>query len=141
MGEWSLDPRLAADSECLGEVDSVLILGKTRAPWPWLILVPRVADASELFDLSPADSQSLLALSLRLGAAMKAMCAADKINWGALGNVVPQLHLHVVARHRGDPAWPGPIWGFPASPVDATAQAARSAQLRSILQRCAIQCA
>lgn len=141
MAEWSLDPRLAADSECLAEVDSVLILGKIRAPWPWLVLVPRVADASEWFDLSPADSQRLLALSLQIGAAMKTICAADKINWGALGNVVPQLHLHVVARHRGDPAWPEPIWGHPAQLIDAAAQTARSAQLRSILQRCAIQCA
>lgn len=138
MAEWSLDPRLAVDSEYLAEVESVLILGKTRAPWPWLILVPRVPQASEWFDLPPADSQHLLMLSLRIGAAMKAECAADKINWGALGNVVPQLHLHVVARHYGDPAWPGPIWGHPATPIDLDAQTARRALLQRVLQQCGL---
>lgn len=138
MVEWSLDARLAADTEPLADDGRVRVLAMLRSPWPWLILVPRVPQASEWFDLPDAEAQALLDLSLRLGAALKRETQADKINWGALGNMVPQLHLHVVARHRGDPAWPGPVWGHPAGPIDLDAQTARRALLQRVLQQCGL---
>lgn len=109
---FSLDPRLATDTLAVGDLalSSVLLLDDAR--FPWFVLVPRRAAASELTDLSEADAAALMG-ELRLAArVMLELAKPDKLNIGALGNVVPQLHLHVVGRFRSDPAWPGPVWGF-----------------------------
>ncbi|GJD50239.1 hypothetical protein OPKNFCMD_2976 [Methylobacterium crusticola] len=109
--DFTLDPRLAADTLALGDLalSSVLLLDDAR--FPWLVLVPRRPGASELTDLAPADA-ALLMDEIRLAVGvMQALAAPDKVNVGALGNVVAQLHVHVVGRFRSDPAWPGPVWG------------------------------
>jgi diadenosine tetraphosphate (Ap4A) HIT family hydrolase len=131
MSSWQLDPRLAADTELLALRGDVEIRAMITPPWPWLVLVPRVPGAVELFDLAPAIRAQLLELAVCLGARLKAQFNADKINMGALGNVVAQLHVHIVARHAGDPAWPGPVWGRAADPLDASAIAQRRLALRA----------
>ena len=112
MTDFVLDPRLENDSS------SILVTGlcdvrlSHDARWPWLVLVPRRADITEIFELRPLD-QVLLTLELELVAgALKKVTGAAKINVGALGNIVRQLHVHIVARFEGDANWPGPVWGF-----------------------------
>ncbi len=115
---FTLDPRLAAETRPVADwpVSSVLLRDDVR--FPWLILVPRRAGAVELFDLTPGERTALweetnrAQLLLRpLAASMLPGSGPVKMNTGALGNVVSQLHIHVVARRDGDEAWPGPVWG------------------------------
>jgi diadenosine tetraphosphate (Ap4A) HIT family hydrolase len=111
---FSLDPRLEADTLPVGDLalSSVFLLNDAR--FPWLVLVPRRANVSELTELSEADAVALIA-EIRVAAhVMLDLAKPDKINVGVLGNVVPQLHVHVVGRFRSDPAWPGPVWGHGA---------------------------
>ncbi len=133
MTTFELDPRLAGDSELLAVIDDIEVRTMRRVPWPWLLLVPRVAGASELFDLDDAQRAALWRLTLALSQALKQATAADKINVGALGNVVAQLHVHIVARHRTDPAWPSPIWGRSEAPIDEAADSARRETLRALV--------
>jgi diadenosine tetraphosphate (Ap4A) HIT family hydrolase len=81
------------------------------ARYPWLILVPRRDGLTEMFDLDAADRQTLIEEIARASGGLKKLARAAKVNIGALGNVVPQFHVHVVARSPGDAAWPGPVWG------------------------------
>ena len=108
---FTLDARLAADALPVGRFGLSRLLLMNDATYPWLILVPERPAISEIFDLAPADLESLAAETALVGRMLKALVAADKINVAALGNVVPQLHVHVIARFVADPAWPGPIWG------------------------------
>jgi diadenosine tetraphosphate (Ap4A) HIT family hydrolase len=107
----ALDPRLAADTLPIGDLalSSVRLMNDAR--YPWLILVPRRAEATEILDLDRADRALLIEEIALASEALRALPGADKINVGALGNVVRQLHVHVVARRVGDEAWPGPVWG------------------------------
>ena len=108
---FDLDARLRADTLTLGEGPLSRVLLMRNRLFPWLILVPRRAGVVELHRLSPTD-QSLLMQEMSVAArVLERVFQPDKINIGALGNVVPQLHLHIVARRRDDPAWPGPVWG------------------------------
>jgi diadenosine tetraphosphate (Ap4A) HIT family hydrolase len=128
---FALDPRLAADTVFAADwpLCRVLLMNETR--YFWLVLVPRLADVIEITDLSPGQRAMLMEEAARAGKIIKDSGAA-KLNIGALGNVVPQLHLHVVGRGPGDPAWPGPVWGRGAGvPYDETAKAARLALVRS----------
>lgn len=81
------------------------------ARYPWLLLVPERADIVELHDLLAEDAEALMVEIRACTRAIAELFPVDKINVGSLGNVVPQLHVHVVGRRRGDPAWPGPVWG------------------------------
>ena len=112
MKGFALDPRLENDSVSI-MVTGLCDLRLSRdARWPWLILVPRRAGITEIFELTPLD-QVLLAFETELVAkALKEITGATKINVGALGNIVRQLHVHVIARSEGDANWPGPVWGF-----------------------------
>lgn len=112
MNGFALDPRLENDSLSI-MVTGLCDLRLSRdARWPWLILVPRRADITEIFELTPLD-QVLLAFETELvSSALKKITGATKINVGALGNIVRQLHVHVIARFEGDANWPGPVWGF-----------------------------
>jgi diadenosine tetraphosphate (Ap4A) HIT family hydrolase len=122
---FALDSRLAADTIPVGDLplSSVLLLDDSR--FPWLVLVPRREAVSELTDLREEDAAALMGevrLAVRV---MLQLAKPDKVNVGALGNVVPQLHVHVVGRFLSDPAWPGPVWGFEARtpyPAHAAAQ-------------------
>ena len=110
--DFTLDPRLAADTAEVGDLALCRVLLMDDARFPWLILVPRRPAVSEITDLSEAEA-ALLWQEVRLATGvMQALSKPDKVNVGALGNVVAQLHVHVVGRFRSDPAWPGPVWGF-----------------------------
>ncbi|MGD0191383.1 MAG: HIT family protein [Rhizomicrobium sp.] len=87
----------------------VLLMNDAR--YPWLILVPRRLDAVEIHDLGASDRATLMEEISRASKALKSATGAAKINVGALGNLVPQLHVHIVARMIGDAVWPGPVWG------------------------------
>jgi diadenosine tetraphosphate (Ap4A) HIT family hydrolase len=108
---FALDSRLAGDTIPVGDLalSSVLLLNDAR--FPWFVLVPRRPGASELTDLSNADATALMEEIRIATRVMLELSKPDKINVGALGNVVNQLHVHVVGRFRSDPAWPGPVWG------------------------------
>lgn len=108
---FALDARLAADTVRVGESGLSLLLLMNDRRYPWLILVPKVAGLSEPFELDEDDRARLWEESAAISRALSLDFAADKVNLGALGNVVRQLHLHHVARRLGDPAWPGPVWG------------------------------
>lgn len=108
---FQLDSRLDADTIPVGDLAlcSVLLLNDAR--FPWFVLVPRVEGASELTDLTDEQAAQLMQ-ELRIATrVMLELSKPDKVNVGALGNMVPQLHVHVIGRFRSDPAWPGPVWG------------------------------
>ncbi|SEK87382.1 Diadenosine tetraphosphate (Ap4A) hydrolase [Pseudoxanthomonas sp. GM95] len=111
MADFVLDPRLAADSVFIadGPLSQVRLMDDTR--FPWLVLVPRVADAVEWIELDGSQQRLLLAEVNQVGALIRAHTGVEKLNIGALGNIVRQLHVHLVGRHEGDAAWPGPVWG------------------------------
>ena len=108
---FALDPRLEASTLPVGDLALCRVLLMNDARFPWLLLVPRRPDARELIDLSPEDQATLLA---EIGAASRVfqrLIHPHKLNTAAIGNLVPQLHIHVVARFEDDAAWPGPVWG------------------------------
>ena len=108
---FELHPRLQADTQPLGDLPLCRVLLARDSQYPWLILVPRIADLREIHHLAPEQQQQLMQESCAVAALMEQALSPDKINVAALGNMVPQLHLHHVARFTTDPAWPGPIWG------------------------------
>jgi diadenosine tetraphosphate (Ap4A) HIT family hydrolase len=125
QSDFALDPRLSADTLPVGDLalSSVLLMNDAR--FPWLILVPRRENVSELTDLMPEDAAALMDEIRIATKVMLSLSKPDKVNVGALGNVVAQLHVHVVGRYRSDPAWPGPVWGSgPAKPYPDHAAAA-----------------
>lgn len=111
MNAWQLDPQLANDSHPLSSGALCDIRLMDDANYPWLILVPRVADACELCDLSASQRRTVIEEIVAVETALKALFRPDKLNVAALGNAVAQLHIHVIARYRSDPAWPLPVWG------------------------------
>ena len=118
---FTLDDRLARDTFVIGDLPLSRVLLMNDARWPWLILVPRREGLVELIDLEPVDQTQLMDEAGRASRFLKTHARADKINVAALGNVVRQLHLHIVARAIGDQAWPGPIWGHGvATPYEDT---------------------
>ncbi|MDD2061023.1 HIT domain-containing protein [Pseudomonas sp. GD03860] len=106
-----MDPRLQEDTFVLGDFPLSRLLLSKDANYPWFILVPRRADISELFQLDDKDQQQLWGETTALAETLKDSFAADKMNVATLGNVVSQLHMHVIVRRRNDPAWPAPVWG------------------------------
>ncbi len=108
---FTLDSRLQEDSLVLGDLPLCRLLLSKDANYPWFILVPRRADITEVFELEEADQQQLWVETTALAEALKDAFAADKMNIAALGNVVSQLHMHVIVRRQGDAAWPAPVWG------------------------------
>ncbi len=107
---FTLHPQLAADTVELARWPLSLVLLMDDARFPWLILVPQRPGLRDLHDVGTADHGTMMAEIARAGALMKSAFRADKINTAALGNQVPQLHIHVIARFTGDAAWPKPIW-------------------------------
>ncbi|MBX5136341.1 HIT domain-containing protein [Rhizobium lentis] len=134
MDGFVLDPRLENDSTSIMVTGLCDLRLSKDARWPWLILVPRRAGITEIFELTPLD-QVLLAFETELVAkALKDITGATKINIGALGNIVRQLHVHVVARFEGDANWPGPVWGFErAEPYEDARRDEFTAKLREAL--------
>jgi diadenosine tetraphosphate (Ap4A) HIT family hydrolase len=117
---WSLHPQLARDTTPVGDLTLSRLLAMNDANYPWVILVPRNAGVVEIIDLDEAGRSQLMAEIAQVSAALKSLTACDKLNVAAIGNVVPQLHVHVVARRTTDAAWPRPVWGaVPARPYAA----------------------
>ena len=112
MSEFALHPTLARDTIPIADWALSRVVLMNDARFPWLILVPRRPETREVFELSREERAALIEEVARASAALARAVRADKINVGALGNLVPQLHVHVVARKTGDAAWPGPVWGF-----------------------------
>jgi diadenosine tetraphosphate (Ap4A) HIT family hydrolase len=130
---FALDPRLARDGPCLGDLPLCRVLLRDAAPVPWLVLVPRREGAGQSFDLEPAD-RAMLADEVRACAlALRRLHRPARINVADLGNVCPQLHVHVVARFRDDPCWPGVVWGAELPPCGPELLARRLAELRAAL--------
>ena len=128
---FGLHERLAADTVVLGDFALCRLLLMNDAQYPGFILVPRRAGAREIYQLDEQDQQALLRESAALSRAAMDAFRGDKLNVAALGNVVPQLHVHHVVRHAGDPAWPRPVWGaLPARPYTEAERSARIAALR-----------
>lgn len=109
---FELDRRLERDSQPLMWLGLCELRLMDDRRWPWLLLVPQRPDAVEIHDLTPLDQAMLTFETNMVSQALKHVTGCRKINSAALGNVVPQLHVHVVARNENDPGWPGPVWGF-----------------------------
>ena len=117
---WSLHPQLAKDTIDIGDLPLSRVLVIKDANYPWLLLVPRREGAVEIIDLDEVAQAQLMTEITRVSRAVKEITKCDKLNVAALGNMVPQLHIHIVARRTGDMAWPRPVWGVaPPLPHDA----------------------
>ena len=108
---WSLHPQLAADTHPVASFDLCELRLLDDANYPWLVLVPRVAEARELIDLDAMQQAALMREIDRSSRVLQELFRPHKLNVAALGNVVPQLHVHIIAREVDDPAWPAPVWG------------------------------
>lgn len=131
---WTLHSQLAADTLPVGDFPLSRLLLMNESRYPWCILVPRRSGAKELHRLDDADQLQLLRESTALARAMEATFTPHKMNVAALGNMVPQLHIHHIVRFKGDPAWPAPVWGkHPAQPYESAALNERLTLLRGLL--------
>lgn len=124
MSDFSVHPVIQSLTQQLADwpLSRVFLYNDSR--YQWGLLVPRRAGAIEMCDLEPADQAQLMAEIVKLSNLIRALPGVEKLNVGNLGNMVPQLHVHVVGRYKGDPAWPGPVWGHSdpkpwPSPADA----------------------
>jgi diadenosine tetraphosphate (Ap4A) HIT family hydrolase len=128
---FEIHTRLAADTSFVADWPLSRVLLMEDARYFWLVLVPRLPGVTEITELSPAERATLMEETARAGVILKEAGAA-KLNIGSLGNLVPQFHLHVVGRHPGDAAWPGPVWGHSApEPYDSAARLTRIALVRA----------
>jgi diadenosine tetraphosphate (Ap4A) HIT family hydrolase len=114
---FTLDPAFEPGSVMLGSLKLCTVRLQADRRWPWLVLIPQRPGLREIEDLEPALRAQLMEEAVSAGLAVRAVGqvlgrAVEKLNLGALGNVTPQLHLHVVGRRADDPAWPGPVWGL-----------------------------
>ncbi len=132
---WFLHPQLAADTVAVGDLALARVLLAKDANYPWLMLVPRRAGARELIDLEENQQVQLLGEIAACAAALKETVPCDKLNIAALGNMVAQLHVHVIARTKDDAAWPKPVWGaVPSRAYDVAAMDALLEKLRARLK-------
>ncbi|MCU9945851.1 HIT family protein [Pseudomonas sp. PDM13] len=131
---FALDQRLQQDCLQVGDFPLCRLLLMNDVHYPWFILVPRREDVSELFQLDADDQLRLWSETTRLAEVLKDSFGADKMNVATLGNVVSQLHMHVIARRREDVAWPAPVWGrHPAQPYRPEQVGEVMAKLRLVL--------
>ena len=119
--EFGLHPQLAADCHLVCDLPLCRVLLMDNRLFPWLILVPRIAGAVELTSLEGDVYQAVMAEIKQVANIMQREFSPDKMNIAALGNMVPQLHIHMIARYRTDIAWPQPVWGKDCEPYDAEA--------------------
>lgn len=116
---WTLHPQLASDTLVLGDLPLSRVLVVQDGNYPWLLLVPRVAGVSEMIDLDEVELAQATTEIARVSRALRTVTKCDKLNIAALGNAVPQLHIHIIARRKSDAAWPKPVWGHvPAAAHD-----------------------
>lgn len=134
MNAWTLHPQLADDTHPVAGFGLSELRLMDDSNYPWLILVPRVPAARELIDLDASQQAQLMEEIGRVSRALQSLFRPHKLNVAALGNVVPQLHVHVIARQTDDPAWPAPVWGkVNARPYPPEALAERVARLQDAL--------
>jgi diadenosine tetraphosphate (Ap4A) HIT family hydrolase len=129
---FALDPRLGADTRLVASLPLCDVRLMNDARYAWLVLVPRRAGLVEISDLRDEEQAALWQEVNRAGRALRAIAPCDKLNLGALGNIVRQLHVHLVARCEGDAAWPGPVWGH--GKAVAYAEAALHERLAALRQ-------
>jgi len=128
---WTLDPVLERDTRAIGDLPLCRVLLSRDANYPWLLLVPRRPGAVEIIDLDEADRAHLTGEIAATSRALKSLTGCDKLNIAAIGNVVTQLHVHVIARFHADAAWPKPVWNaVPPKAYDGGAAEALIAALR-----------
>jgi diadenosine tetraphosphate (Ap4A) HIT family hydrolase len=128
-----LSPDLTRSATAFFDLPLSTVLLKEDARWPWVLLVPRVAGASEMTDLADADAARLMTEIRAAARAVAAEAGVTRTNVGALGNIAPQLHVHVIGRWPGDAAWPGPVWGVEGKA--AYAEPARAALIARLTSR------
>lgn len=117
--DWTLHPQLDKDTAPVGDLPLCRVLLIKDAHYPWLVLVPRRPETVEIIDLDEVAQAQLMTEITRVSRALREITRCDKLNVAALGNAVPQLHIHIIARRRTDAAWPRPIWGvMPPLPYD-----------------------
>ena len=122
IAEFSLAQQLANDTVVIGDFPLCRLLLMNDSHYPWFILVPRIAGVEEVYQLTEEDQRQLMWEMAYVSEKLKDIFSADKMNVAALGNMVRQLHVHVVVRHEGDAAWPAPVWGkVPATAYTAEA--------------------
>lgn len=112
MSEFILNKQLEADTYLVSELENCSLRLLDDARWPWLVLVPRVEDIEEWHDLSKGQRIMIDDEVARVSSHLKIITKCEKINIAAIGNMVRQLHIHVIARNEGDASWPGPVWGY-----------------------------
>jgi diadenosine tetraphosphate (Ap4A) HIT family hydrolase len=128
MSNFVLHPVLVAGTSLVADWPLCRVLLTEDSRYFWLTLVPRLPGIVEIMDLSEPDRVRLMEEAMRCSRVIRAHPGVTKLNVGALGNMVPQLHLHVIGRFPGDPAWPGPVWGHsPGVPYGEAERAARIA--------------
>jgi diadenosine tetraphosphate (Ap4A) HIT family hydrolase len=130
---WTLHSQLQRDTVPIGDLPLCRVLLINDANYPWILLVPRRPEVSEISDLSYVEQAQLMSEITEASRSLKALTQCDKINVAALGNAVPQLHVHVIARFRGDAAWPKPVWG--QVPARAYEQAALQKLMETLRPR------
>lgn len=131
---FALDSRLQEDTLLIGDFPLCRLLLSNDSNYPWFILVPRRLNITEVFQLDARDQLQLWQETTLLSEQLKGLFNADKLNVAALGNVVSQLHMHVIVRRRSDIAWPAPVWGkHPAAPYTAQEFSMIKDQLRAVL--------
>lgn len=135
MSTFELDPRLARDTELVESFGLCQLRIMKDSRWPWFMLVPQRNGVSELFELTPLDQALLTFETNMVAAALKNATGAEKINVAAIGNIVRQLHVHIVARFDGDPNWPGPIWGY--GQAEAYEDVAKQSLIKSLTENLA----
>lgn len=128
LTEFALHPRLVADTVSVTTLGLCRVLLMQDSRFPWLILVPEKMNLRDLHDLSPEDQVMAMGEIDAVSRALQAIHSPDKMNVAALGNMVPQLHIHIIARFTTDEAWPGPVWGV------GTAEAYDEVALAEILR-------
>lgn len=134
MSGFVLDQRLADESVLAASLTLCDVLLRDDARTLWVVLVPRQAGLEELHDLSADDQVLLMAEIGQVSTAVADIARPTKVNTGALGNIVRQLHVHIMARYEGDFAWPGPVWGVGERvPMDDGLKTERLAALRERL--------
>lgn len=134
MSAFLIHPQLTADTFPIGDFPLCRVLLMNNANFPWLILVPRKAGLRELFDLEPHEYAEAMQEIRFVAEKLSALTCAHKMNIAALGNIVPQLHIHIIARFENDAAWPAPIWnsGVPPRTYSETEKIQLISELRSI---------
>jgi len=135
MENFQLAAQLQTDGIEIGDFPLCRVLLINDSQFPWCVLVPRRENVREIYQLAEVDRQQLMTESCMLAETLNHLFKPDKINIAAIGNLVPQLHIHHVARYRGDKAWPAPVWGkFPPLPYSAAQSSARVMQLQTALR-------